>query len=562
MESSDHAASWKKFCEFIEVLNPCMDDYLYVYDMKEDLFQISPGAVERFKIAENPFGNVIEAFRSFVYSEDMDMLEQDLMYLRCGKREFHNLQYRWLSPEEEPIWINCRGRLLKDKSGAAEFLIGCINEIGTKQKADNTSGLLGEASLMSYMKEFQSAIPEGYILRLGIDKFKEINENRGIDYGDMVLRKTAEAIESAILPGQKLYRMVADEFIVVDILGGSVRKANKLYKKICQKIEEFIEENQYEVVYTISGGILSNNQIKDNSFSTIMKLSEFSLNEAKRKGRNRCYTFAEEDYQDFLGKKRLISTMRQAVNDNYNGFEVYFQPIVNAETGKPISAETLLRFHTEEMGTLSPIVFIPLLEETGLIIPVGRWVLEQACSRCREIQRYIPNFRVSVNLSYVQVKRSNVLKEIRNMISKYELQPSNLIIELTESGFLESDANFQKLCDGLKEAGVALALDDFGTGYSNFHYLYELSPNIIKIDRSFTLKALQSEYEHGLLEHIIQMIHSIRLCICIEGIETDKELEKINNLGPDYIQGYYFGRPSPYEVFYEKHVKAEMTGAS
>ena len=129
------------------------------------------------------------------------------------------------------------------------------------------------------------------------------------------------------------------------------------------------------------------------------------------------------------------------------------------------------------------------------------------------------------------------------------------MIELTESGFLESDSNFIKLCDGLKEAGIVLALDDFGTGYSNFHYLYDLSPNVIKIDRSFTVKALQNSYEHGLLEHIIQMIHSIKLRICIEGIETNEELEKINVLGPDFIQGYFFGKPCPYDVFYENHVR-------
>lgn len=555
MEGNDHAANWEKYCRFIDVLNPCMDDYLYIYDLKEDFYQISPGALERFKIRTNPFHNVVEGMHEFVYPQDMDMLAEDIEKLVSGEKEFHNLQYRWLDHEEKPIWINCRGRALKDEQGRPEFLIGCINEIGVKQKADNTSGLLGESSLMSYMQELVPELPDGYILRMGIDNFKEINENRGMEYGDMILRKTAECIESVILPGQKLYRMVADEFIVVDFLGGSTRKAHKLYKKIQQKIGEFIEDNQYEAVYTISGGILSCNQMEDHSFSTIMKLSEFSLNEAKRKGKNRSYVFDEKDYQDFLRKKRLVSVMRQAIYNDYEGFEVYFQPIVDAETGRLTSAETLLRFQSEETGAIPPVIFIPLLEETGLIIPVGKWVLKQACSRCQEIQKNIPDFRVSVNLSYVQVKKSNVLKEIITNVEKYELEPGSLMIELTESGFLESDSNFIKLCDGLKEAGIVLALDDFGTGYSNFHYLYDLSPNVIKIDRSFTVKALQNSYEHGLLEHIIQMIHSIKLRICIEGIETNEELEKINVLGPDFIQGYFFGKPCPYDVFYENHVR-------
>ena len=310
-------------------------------------------------------------------------------------------------------------------------------------------------------------ISEGFMLRIGIDNFKDINENKGIEYGDMILRKTAECIEASILPGQDLYRMVADEFVVVDFMGGSTRKAYRLYKKIRQKIDEFIEENHYEVVYTVSAGILNFNKIEDYSFSNIIKLSEFSLSEAKRNGKNRGYVFSRKDYKDFLRRKELIRIMRHSIYDGFYGFEVHFQPIVDAGSGELVSAETLLRFQTEEIGSVSPVEFIPILEETGLIIPVGKWVLHQAFSRCSEICKYIPDFRVSVNLSYVQVMKSNVLKEIILGIEKYRLNPSNIIIELTESGFLESDPNFTKFCDGLKERGIALALDDFGTGYSN-----------------------------------------------------------------------------------------------
>ena len=555
MEGNEHTIRWEKYCQFIEEWNPCMDDYLYIYDAREDLYYISKSALERFKIETNQFSNIVGGLSKMVYPEDLNMLLEDLEKMFAGEKDFHNLQYRWLGHDGKPIWINCRGRVLKDENGILEFMAGCINEIGRKQKADNISGLLGESSLMSYMREGGLENIDGYILRIGIDNFKEINENRGIEYGDMILRKTAECIEQVISSGQKLYRLRSDEFIVLDFQGGSNRKAYKLFRKIQQKISEFVEKNQYEAVYTVSGGILNYCQLEDYSFSNIMKLTDFSLNEAKRKGKNRAYIFDERDYEDFLQKKRLVSLMRQAIYNDYEGFEVYFQPIVDAQTGKLISAETLLRFQSEETGMVSPVVFIPLLEETGLIIPVGKWVLEQACCRCKEIQEVIPNFRISVNLSYVQVKKSNVLKEIVSNVEKYELKPGNLMIELTESGFLESDSNFIRLCDGLKEHGIILALDDFGTGYSNFHYLYELSPNIIKIDRSFTVKALQNGYEHGLLEHVIHMIHSIELRICIEGIETDEELKKINHLEPDFIQGYFFGKPCPYEVFYENHVR-------
>ena len=222
-------------------------------------------------------------------------------------------------------------------------------------------------------------------------------------------------------------------------------------------------------------------------------------------------------------------------------------------------AETLLRFRTKETGPISPVEFIPMLEESGLIIPVGRWVLHQAMATCSEIQQTLPDFRVSVNLSYIQILKSNVLADITEGIAKYNLRPGSIIIELTESGLFETNAHFMKFCEGLKNNSILLALDDFGTGYSNFHYLHDLSPNTIKIDRSFTLKALQSKHEYNLLRHMVDMSHDMELNLCIEGIETAEELEKICEINPDFIQGYYFGKPCSLQQFREQHLNHPTT---
>jgi EAL domain-containing protein (putative c-di-GMP-specific phosphodiesterase class I) len=248
--------------------------------------------------------------------------------------------------------------------------------------------------------------------------------------------------------------------------------------------------------------------------------------------------------------------MRRSVNNDFKGFEAYFQPIVDIKNDRLSAAETLLRFQSEETGAVSPAEFIPLLEESGLIIPVGRWVLHQAMAACSRIQKYIPDFRISVNVSYIQVLKSDMLSEIKEAVATYGLPKGSMTMELTESGFLESDATFIKFCDGLKENDIPLALDDFGTGYSNFHYLYNLSPHTIKIDRSFTVKALNNSYEYNLLQHMVEMTHSIDLKLCIEGIETKQELDKISEICPDYIQGYYFGKPAPLEAFIRDHIEA------
>jgi EAL domain-containing protein (putative c-di-GMP-specific phosphodiesterase class I) len=171
------------------------------------------------------------------------------------------------------------------------------------------------------------------------------------------------------------------------------------------------------------------------------------------------------------------------------------------------------------------------------------------------MQDTIPGFKVSFNISYIQVLKSDVLTDIVKGVKEYDLDPSLLIVELTESGFIESNDRFLSFCQGLKDNGVSLYLDDFGTGYSNFHYLADIAPKTIKVDRTFTLKALKNTYEESLLKHIIDMVHGIKLEMCVEGIETEEELTTISRLGPDYIQGYYFGRPCPKGEFMERFAK-------
>lgn len=548
MEKNKHV-SIDKFLEVINIFNPCIDDYLYVLDFKNDFYYISPNAIERFNLSENQFYNVNVRLKELVYPADYEPLLKDIEQISNKEKDFHNLQYRWMDKNGEPVWINCRGKVLYTAEGEPEFMVGCINEIGCKQKADNVSGLLGESSLQNELKVADGEHLSGFILRLGIDDFKEINENRGMDYGDMVLKRTAECIQTVIGPNQKLYRIVADEFVVIDLNGGRAEDAVQLYKDIQGRIDCFIEENRYEVFYTISAGILNFSAVDDQSYYNLMRYAEFSLNEAKNGGKNKYYIYSQIDYDLFQRKKDIIHIMRQAVNHDFEGFEAYFQPIMDINKNRLFSAETLLRFRTPETGVITPGEFIPLLEESNLIIPVGKWVLYQAMEACSKIQKKVPDFRISVNLSYIQVLKSNILEDILAGIEKYQLKKGSILIELTESGFLESNTFFLNFCEGLKENEIPLALDDFGTGYSNFHYLYNLNPSTIKIDRSFTMKALSNSYEYNLLQHMIDMTHSIDLKLCVEGIETKQELHKICEMGPDYIQGFYFGKPYPLEQF-------------
>ncbi len=545
--------TYDQMVAIIDALEPCMHDFLYVYEIATDRYSISKSALKRFKLPSQEFKDVVQSHRIFTHPDDVEMLIADLTRMVNGQQDFHNLEYRWMGLDDEPLWINCRGGVIKDETGKPYLMIGCINEIGKKQQADNVSGLLGESSLKQYIQSFDGEKVRGYVLRIGIDDFKKINEKKGIEYGDEVLRHTAECINRVVLPGQKLFRVVADEFAIVDMLGGTVEEAKKLFHCVQQEVIQYIRQNQYEVFYTVSGGILDFDALGEWTYSDAMKYSEFALEQAKKDGKNRCDIYCSEEYAAFLKNRKILSDLRYAVNHGYEGFDAYFQPIVSTEKRQLSSAEALLRFKHSEYGFISPMEFVPLLEESGLIIPVGRWILRRAIKMCKEMQKHIPNFKVSVNVSYVQVLKSNLLKDILEYLQTYELEPNSLIVELTESGLLETDDNFAAFCKGLKENGIHLYLDDFGTGYSNFHYLSDIEPSTIKIDRSFTIKALNNAYEHSMLKHIIDMIHGIQLQMCVEGIETEEELKAISELNPDYIQGYFFGKPCPAEEFFNKY---------
>ena len=214
-----------------------------------------------------------------------------------------------------------------------------------------------------------------------------------------------------------------------------------------------------------------------------------------------------------------------------------------------------MRFTSEKFGMVSPAEFIPILEETGLIIPAGRWIMQEAMKKCSQIRKQVPEFRISINISQVQAAKSDVIVDIAAGMKGARLSSDAIVVELTESDLLEGNIKEKHFLTELQKMGIRLALDDFGTGYSNFHYLSELNPAIIKIDRSFTARAVEDEGEYYLLDQFCTMIHSLGLKLCIEGVENQEEWAKIRQLHPDYTQGFFWGRPRPYEDFVKQFVE-------
>lgn len=272
------------------------------------------------------------------------------------------------------------------------------------------------------------------------------------------------------------------------------------------------------------------------------------------------------DHLNNFCNNQLQSHLYDSIHHNFEGFHAYFQPIYDAKRKCLIAAETLMRYQIPETGAVSPSVFIPILEKTKLIIPAGQWILQEAFAFCKKVQHYIPDFKISINLSAIQFTQGNICSEILDISRKYNINNSSIISELTESYPLEtnpeSTSHFYNMWTAMKEAGVALAIDDFGTGYSNFCYISDLDPHIIKLDRIFIEKALKHHHEKPLLPLFCDMLHKLDFEICIEGIETKDEMYEISKLNPDYIQGFYLGRPTPYKQFLNEFVFSKTLSIS
>lgn len=538
----------------IEEFAPCMDDFLYVYDINNDSYYITEKALERFRLPSNAFHDVVETHGVIVHPDDIELIMDDLNRVIEGKQEGHDLVYRWMGKDGSPVWINCKGRIVSSPEDGIKFLIGCINEIGVKQRADNVSGLLGERSFMMKLESYGEGIPDGFILRIGIDDFKVINERLGSAYGDFILHSVADCINKCKKLSQDAYRIVSDEFIIFDTESGTEEDALLLYDKIRSAVDVFLEELSYEAVFTISAGIMPTRIADENKYDNMMKISRFTLSEAKARGRNQAYAYSQEDYDKFLRKRMLLASLRASVANDFEGFELFFQPIMDVNTNQLFAAESLARFW-QDGKMVSPGEFIPILEESGLIIPVGKWIIQEAAKMCQFCREINSDFCVTINLSYVQLQKSPVFDTVMNTIEEMGLQSSGVVVELTESGYVENTPAMRNVWSKFKNKGVSVAIDDFGTGYSNLANIGHMMPHIVKIDRGFTMLALANDYENDLLVHIINMVHNLGIKIVVEGVETEEEFQRIKGLGPDYIQGYFFSKPCPKDEFIEKFIR-------
>lgn len=536
---------------FFELLSQSTEDYIFFWDINRNKFKISSAIFDEFNLSKEIESDLVNCWSKIVYPDDVQIWKDDIQELLHGKKGEHNLEYRLINKYKEIVWISCRGKVYVADDPKTIFLVGRIKNIGEKNKFDSITGTWNREQFehrMNYLIK-EKIYKNGAMFIMDIDNFKNINEKYGHSYGDKVLRAIATEVLEYLPKDVRLYRLDGDEFAFFYPMC-TKETIEKIYEKIQMytNTQHEIESSKYYC--TVTAGVAMYPEDGDN-YLDLFKHADIALDIAKISGKNRIKFFSQELYENKLKVISMQQKLRECVENNFNDFKLFFQPQVNAVTKEVIGAEVLLRWHSSTYGEVSPVEFIPILEQSNLIIPVGKWIIKEAVKQCKEWHKINPDFKISVNVSYIQLKEDFFRDFIVECLVEYQLRPEFLILELTENCWIPDINLLNDKFISLKGIGVYIAIDDFGTGYSSLNYLKELSVNIIKIERSFVKNITYNSYEYTFLEYIIKLAHIINLKVCVEGIESYEEYDIVKSLGVDIIQGFLFGRPVSASEFYK-----------
>ncbi|PLS87591.1 MAG: GGDEF domain-containing protein [Actinobacteria bacterium] len=390
------------------------------------------------------------------------------------------------------------------------------------------------------------------VLFLDLDDFKVVNDSLGHEAGDDLLVAAARRLETCLRPGDTLARLGGDEFVVLLEDVGGRGEATGVATRIAEALREpFLLGAHEEAFVSVSIGVALTSGGEDRTGSLpddLLRWADVAMYDAKRKGKAHHAVFDPSMDARALERLRLGADLRRAAERGE--FRVHYQPEVELSTGRVVGFEALMRWEHPEQGLVPPGRFIPVAEETGMIIPIGRWVLEEACRQAKKWCEGRPNgppLAMSVNLSARQFAHPDLARDVARALGESGLDPGCLVLEITESAVMEDARSTIDTLEELESLGVGLAIDDFGTGYSSLSYLRRFPVDYLKIDRSFVDGIEEDSGDAVLVSGIVDLAHALGLSVVAEGVETEGQLGLLRGMGCDLAQGYHFSRPMPGE---------------
>ena len=568
------------------------DDRRYILSMATDVTE-SKKAEEALRLAATVFesshsaivitdslANIVAVNPAFTritgYTED-EVIHGNPRLLHSGRqgKDFYEAFWKTLLEEDSwqgEIW-NCRKNgeeyaawlsisAIRDEHGVIQHYIGIADDI-TENKAiqrqmeylayhDSLTGLpnrmLANDRLEQAIAHANRSKNRVAVMFLDLDDFKTINDTLGHSVGDSMLKSVAERLQACVRESDTVSRLGGDEFLVMLHEVSEIEAINRVAVNILEKVHQSCRVGDHELTTSTSIGIAVFPE-DGTDRDTLLKNADMAMYNAKQSGRNTHRFFAEEMNEYVLEHLLIRNGLTRALDNDE--FLLYFQPVLDLMTGKPIGAEALIRWRHPELGMIPPSRFIQVAEDTGMIVPIGNWVMQEACRQARSWQEAGWPLRVAVNISAVQFRRGDLEETVAHALQESGLPSDCLELELTESILIQDINKTLEVLHRLGKLGVHLSIDDFGTGYSSLAYLRRLPVDKLKIDRSFVNEITTRPDDAAIALSIITLAQSLRKRVIAEGVETPEQLRFLQEHGCNEIQGYLFSRPLDAEAFGE-----------
>jgi diguanylate cyclase (GGDEF)-like protein len=418
-----------------------------------------------------------------------------------------------------------------------------FRRIETLAQRDALTDLWNRAAFLALLERHLATAPEARrdvtLIAIDLDRFKDINDTLGHPAGDAVLREVADRIRSAVRPGDEISRIGGDEFLVM-LAGADGAEADVVARRVLAQFASPFTINMTNSVCGASVGYAVA-PTDGSTLDELLRNADLALYEAKKRGRGQIVRYTAALSQLYENRVALEHDLQFALRNGE--LELEYQPIVDPRSGRAICCEALLRWNHPQVGRIPPSDFIPIAEATGMIVPIGIWVLTSACA---EATRWSADIKVAVNLSAVQFRRGREIVDIvTTALAETGLAPNRLDLEITETVLIEDSATTLAILEELRSKEIGVSLDDFGTGFASLAYLNDFPFSKIKIDRKFSQNVDLSPRTSAIIKGIAQTTRDLRIELVAEGVETEVQLDCMRNFGINAIQGYLFSKPLP-----------------
>ncbi len=541
------------------------NDGIWDWDVKTNAIFLDERWTEMLGLEEENLPREMDAWLSMIHSEDVELFKTDIEACIAGEGSLFKNEHRLMHQDGSYRWVLARGLAARDVSGSVYRIAGAITDItdskGVEQQLlhnafhDVLTGLPNRALFMDRLKRSLNRAKHrpDYLfaaLFLDLDRFKVINDSLGHQVGDELLIGIARRLEKCMRPGDMIARLGGDEFAVIIDNLKSTDDATQAAERLHQEISVPYMLSGREVYASASIGIALSHAHHDTA-EDFLRAADTAMYHAKNRGRGCVELFDTEMHARAVGQLQVETDLRRALQREE--FRTFYQPIVATDTRQVRGFEALVRWEHPEQGLVSPVKFMPVAEETGLVIPIDQWVLREACTQLRLWQQEFPMnplLSVSVNLSGKQFAHPDLCEKVRKILDETGVIPLSIKLEITESSLVENPDAAAQILRQLKELGVRISLDDFGTGYSSLSYLHRFPIDVLKIDRSF-VNRMSVAKNSEIVRTIITLAINLGMEVIAEGVETEEQVAQLASMRCDYVQGYLFSQPISKDNIYD-----------